>query len=111
MPARESKNRFDLAPDQRQTASLLERLLGKAVAYRYVDFCRLAAGAFELRVSQPLAAHALRELDSLLRLSLQVPLEAKTDIPPDEEKESDARRALAEIGFDEDAIQRAVPEA
>jgi hypothetical protein len=63
----ERANVFDLSPEQQDTASLLRRLLGQAIADRYVDFCRLAAGAFTLNVSRPVAAHALRELDSLLR--------------------------------------------
>ena len=37
-------NAFDLSPEQQETASLLQRLLGSAIANRYVDFCRLAAG-------------------------------------------------------------------
>jgi hypothetical protein len=41
----EPVNAFDLPPEQQDTASLLDRLLGKAIADRYVDFCRLAAGA------------------------------------------------------------------
>ena len=36
----------------------------------YVDFCRLASGALPLRVSIPLAAHAWRELESILRQTL-----------------------------------------
>jgi hypothetical protein len=58
-----SVNTFDLSAEQQNTASLLDRLLGKAISDRYVvDFCRLAAGAFALNVSRPIAAHALREL-------------------------------------------------
>jgi hypothetical protein len=38
----ESANTFDLTTEQQHTASLLDRLLGKAIADRYVDFCRLA---------------------------------------------------------------------
>ena len=53
-------NTYDLSAEQQNTAALLERLLGRAIANRYVDFCRLAAGAFALHVSRPVAAHALR---------------------------------------------------
>jgi hypothetical protein len=70
-------NTFDLSPERQQTADLLQRLLGSAIASRYVDFCRLSAGAFALNVSRPLAAHALRELDSMLRGALEVPMEAR----------------------------------
>ena len=63
----EHANTFELSPEEQDTASLLRRLLGKAIADRYVDFCRLAGGVFALNVSRPVAAHALRELDSMLR--------------------------------------------
>jgi len=46
-------NTYDLSGEQQNTAALLERLLGRAIANRYVDFCRLAAGAFALHVSRP----------------------------------------------------------
>ncbi|MFB6453562.1 hypothetical protein [Bradyrhizobium tunisiense] len=66
---------FDLSPEQQNTTTLIQRLLGKRIADRYVDFCRLAAGAFALRVSSPMAAHALRELESILRQTLEVPMD------------------------------------
>ncbi len=104
----ESTNTFDLSPEQEDTASLLERLLGKAIADRYVDFCRLAAGAFALKVSRPVAAHTLRELDSMLRHVLEVPMEARApEQPGDAERLDEARRQLSALGFDEVAIQRA----
>jgi hypothetical protein len=68
-----SVNTFDLSAEQQNTTSLLDRLLGKAISV--VDFCRLAAGAFALNVSRPIAAHALRELESTLRHVLEVPME------------------------------------
>ncbi|SRR5258708_25847431 len=70
----EPLNTFALSPEQQDTALLLQRLLGKAITDRYIDFCRLAAGAFPLIVSRPMAAHALRELDSTLRHVLEVPM-------------------------------------
>ena len=105
----ELTNAFDLSPEQQDTASLLRRLLGKAVAYRYIDFCRLAAGAFALNVSRPMAAHALRELDSTLRHALAVPMDAKVpDQPENAEKIVEARKLLKALGcFDDGAIQRA----
>jgi hypothetical protein len=36
---------FDLSPEQQNTTALIQRLLGKRIADRYVDFCRLAIGA------------------------------------------------------------------
>ncbi len=104
----ESVEQFDLTPEQRDTAARLDRLLGTAVADRYTDFCRLAAGACELRVARPIAAHALRELDSLLRHILEVPMDARA---VEDEKTTEliekARQSLIEHGFDEPAIQRA----
>jgi hypothetical protein len=103
----EQINTFGLSSEQQDTAGLLLRLLGKAIADRYVDFCRLAAGAFELRVSRPLAAHALRELESLLRRVLEVPMEAKAALPIDPDKLKQAQEQLAIIGFQDADIGRA----
>ena len=101
-------NAFDLSPEQQDTLALLQRLLGKAIADRYADFCRLAAGAFDLNVSRPMAAHALRELDSMLRRVLEVPMDAKaTDDQDNAENIAKARHDLTALGFDEAAIQRA----
>jgi hypothetical protein len=71
----EPAKRPDLSPEQQNTTALIRQLLGKSLADRYVDFCRLASGAFPLRVSIPLAAHALRELESILRQTLAGPME------------------------------------
>lgn len=99
---------FDLTPEQQNTSILLQRLLGSAIADRYADFCRLAAGACDLRVGRPIAAHALRELDSLLRHVLQVPMDAKAaeDATTAAQIEK-ARQSLIEQEFDESAVQRA----
>jgi hypothetical protein len=104
----ETQNNFDLTAEQQDTASLLDRLLGKAIADRYVDFCRLAAGAFALNTSRPAAAHALRELDSTLRHVLEVPMDAKApETLDDTERLSKAREQLKALGFEDAAIQRA----
>lgn len=104
----EVDNSSELTPEQENTTNLLERMLGRAIANRYVDFCRLASGAFELRVSRPVAGHALRELESTLRDALKVPLEVKViGAAIDPEKLDRARRALEEIGFDGAAVDRA----
>jgi len=104
----EPANTFDLTTEQQHTASLLDRLLGKAIADRYVDFCRLAAGAFALNVSRPAAAHALRELESTLRHVLEAPMEAKAPNEPDTGKLDEALKQLSALDFDESAIQRAI---
>jgi hypothetical protein len=102
-------NTYDLSAEQQNTAALLERLLGRAIANRYVDFCRLAAGAFALHVSRPVAAHALRELESMLRGTLAVPMEATdSEETPDQERLEKARNRLAELGFDAEAINQAL---
>lgn len=81
-----------LSPEQADTDRVLRRLLGTAVADRYADFCRLVAGTLPLTVSRPLAGHALRELDSLIRHVLAVPMDAI--VPEDtaqEELRADSR--------------------
>lgn len=98
---------FDLSPEQQNTAVLIQRLLGKSIADRYVDFCRLAAGAFPLRVSSPIAAHALRELESMLRQTLEVPMEVT--ITPSQQsidKIEAAKAQLRKLGFSEVELQR-----
>jgi hypothetical protein len=102
-------NAFDLSQERQDTASLLNRLLGNTIADRYVDFCRLASGAFRITVSRPLAAHALRELDSTLRHVLAVPMEAKNPGQPENADQLDkAGKCLSDFGFDQAVIQRAV---
>lgn len=98
---------FDLSPEQQSTTSLIQRLLGKRIADRYVDFCRLASGAFALRVSSPIAAHALRELESILRQTLEVPMEvAITPSQEDIDKIEKAKAQLQELGYTPDVVQR-----
>ena len=98
---------FDLSPEQQSTTSLIQRLLGKRIADRYVDFCRLAAGAFALRVSSPIAAHALRELESILRQTLEVPMEvAITPSQEEIDKIKKAKAHLQALGFNDDEVQR-----
>lgn len=104
----QSPEAFTLSQEQEDTAILVERLLGRAVANRYVDFSRLAASATGLRVSRPLAGHALRELESMIRASLVVPMDAKASIDAqDTQRSGEAARALKQIGYDDDSIERA----
>ncbi|MGA8615315.1 MAG: hypothetical protein WB760_27270 [Xanthobacteraceae bacterium] len=101
-------NAFDLSPQQQETTSLLQRLLGNAIANRYVDFSRLAAGAFALNVSRPIAAHALRELDSMLRSALEVPMQARAlQTERDVTRIARAREKLLLLGFDDQTLRRA----
>lgn len=103
----EETNKFDLADEQQDTADLLERLFGKSVSDRYVDFCRLSAGAFDLRVSTPMAAHAIRELDSILRQTLEAPLAARVAVSDaDEARIAKALAALGELALDNNETDR-----
>lgn len=105
----DNPNTFDLSPEQQQTSALLKQVLGDAISDRYVDFCRLTASAFALRVATPLAAHALRELESTLRQTLVVPFEAQPVEPTDlKDKLTAARKALRDIGFENDPVETAL---
>lgn len=100
---------FDLSREQQDTAALIQRLLGRRIADRYVDFCRLAAGAVPLRVSSPLAAHALREFDSILRQTLELPMEVAIEpSQQDIENMDKARAQLRAIGYDDEKISYAI---
>lgn len=100
---------FALSADQQGTADLLERLFGRTIANRYLDFNRLAAGATHLRVSKPLAAHAIRELESMIRTALEVPMDARAPVSATDTKRSDdAASALKKLGYDDNAVQRAL---
>jgi hypothetical protein len=100
---------FELSSEQRDTRNLLHELLGQSIAARYEDFCRLSAGVFVLNVSTPVAAHALRELESLLRSVLEVPMEAVAIEEPGHDVKSEAaRKLLAKLKFDQEAINRAI---
>jgi hypothetical protein len=98
---------FVLAPEQEDTVALLDRLFGPAMANRYTDFCQLAASATGLRVTRPLAAHALREIESWVRGSLEVPMDAKARSTTDPH-EADVSASLEALGYQPEAIQRAI---
>ena len=97
-----------LSVGQQDTANLLERLLGRAITDRYVDFCRFACGAFELRVSRPVAAHALRELEGILRRTLKASLEIRPIEEPIDPLHAQARDELSKLGIESAAIERAI---
>jgi hypothetical protein len=99
----------DLSPEQRDTEALTRRLLGPQIADRYVDFCRLAAGECDLRVSTPIAGHALRELESIVRQTLAVPMDVDYAATPEElDMVEDARRQLSELGFTKVKVDAAI---
>lgn len=98
----------DMSEEQRHTASLLQRLLGKRTADRYVDFCRLAAGTLPLRVSVPLAGHAMREIEALLRQFLATPADLTVAVTPEaKDRLERADAALRALGYDKQAVDRA----
>jgi hypothetical protein len=102
---------FDLSPEQRDTTALVQRLLGQRIADRYFDFCRMASGAVPLRVSSPMAGHALRELESILRGTLEVPMNVIMTPSDDEiERIVKATAQLEDLGFDDEQIQRVARE-
>jgi hypothetical protein len=104
----DSADPFGLSEEQADTDRLLGQLLGTAIADRYADFCRLSSGRLPLTVSRPLAGHALRELDSLIRHVLAVPMDARAvDNTEQEKSRRKARRLLKKMGFDDPAVQRA----
>jgi hypothetical protein len=104
-----SKVDIVLSPEQRDTTALLQRLFGRPVADRYTDFCRLASGASGLRVSRPMAAHALRELESMLRQALEAPFDARSVTnPSDPKRVNEIKSSMQRLGFNADAIRRAL---
>jgi hypothetical protein len=97
-----------LSEEQADINRLLRQLLGTAIADRHVDFCRLSSGRLPLIVSRPLAGHVLRELDSLIRSVLTVPLDARAaDTDQQKALRREARRTLKKMGFDDAAVRRA----
>ncbi|QBQ95927.1 hypothetical protein [Paraburkholderia pallida] len=99
----------DLSEEQRDTTNLLSHLLGQAFADRYVDFCRLVGEKISLRVSRPLAAHALREFESSLRQTLTTVTDARQVFSVSEQENLQrAAQELAVLGFDDTAIRRAL---
>ena len=103
---RDKEESFALSPRQVDTDRSLRQLFGTAIADRYVDFCRLCSGHLPLKVSRPLAGHALRELDSSIRSVLAVPMDAVAqDDKEQAEKRAEALRFLKDMNFDEDVRQ------
>ncbi len=104
-----SKEPFALTPEQRDTGALLERLLGTAVAERYVDFLKLAEGSTDLRVTIPLAGHALREIEGTIRDALAASMDAEAELDVGHnEQENKVVTALSSLGYSSDSIERAI---
>jgi hypothetical protein len=99
---------FLLTPEQQDTGALLERLLGTAMAERYVDLLKLTAEATGLNVTIPLAGHALREMESTIRLTLGASMDAEAEQEVDTAQSEKVAEALRPLGYSKDDIDRAV---
>src|SRR5258706_12585881 len=99
---------FMLSPEQQDTGALLERLLGTAMAERYVDFLKLTAEATGLRATIPLAGHALREMESTIRVTLGASMDAEAEQEEDRARAEKVAEALRPLGYPQDDIDRAV---
>jgi hypothetical protein len=100
------ENHSLLTAEQSQTAETLRSLLGAAVANRYVDFCKLVSGNLPLHTTRPLAAHALRELEALVRTVLAAPMDAVLVESPEAKIErKQAVKAVKAFGYSEEALQ------
>jgi hypothetical protein len=98
----------DLNDEDRDTADALRQLLGQTFADRYIDFCRLTSGALPLRVTRPLAAHAIREFESSLRSALIVHGERATEETVDQLTLQQVSEYLSTLNFNRSAIDRAL---
>jgi hypothetical protein len=99
-------SRLPLTSEQTATAETLRLLLGTAVANRYMDFCQLVGGTLPLHTTLPLAAHALRELEALVRAVLAAPMDAVVAESPEAKiQRRKAVESLKALGYDDDALQ------
>jgi hypothetical protein len=97
----------DFSEQQGATAQLLTQVLGATFADRYLDACRLASGTLPLRVSRPLAAHAMREFESSLRDVLAI--HGENNAKPAAISKRTLKllsAAIKDLGFDTGAMQR-----
>jgi hypothetical protein len=109
--ANASNEPFALTSEQRDTGALLERLLGTAVAERYIDFLKLAAGSTNLRVTIPLAGHALREIEGTIRNTLAASMDVEVeqdDIDIYSEPETKIVETLSSLGYSKEASESAI---
>jgi len=92
--------------EQIATAETLRLLLGPAVANRYMDFCQLVSGTLPLHTIRPLAAHALRELEALVRAVLATPMDAVlVESPEAKVVRKKAVKAVKAFGYDDEVLQ------
>ncbi|MFB9268375.1 hypothetical protein ACFFWD_35555 [Bradyrhizobium erythrophlei] len=102
----QTESRLPLTSEQTATGETLRLLLGTAVANRYLDFCELVSGTLPLHTTLPLAAHALRELEALVRAVLAAPMDAVIAESPEAKiQRRKAVESLKAFGYDDDALQ------
>jgi hypothetical protein len=102
----QTEGRLPLPSEQTATAETLRLLLGTAVANRYLDFCQLVSGTLPLHTTLPLAAHALRELEALVRTVLAAPMDAVVAESPEAKlQRRKAVKSLKSFGYDDDVLQ------
>ncbi|PSO22718.1 hypothetical protein C7G41_33915 [Bradyrhizobium sp. MOS002] len=95
-----------LTSEQTETAETLRLLLGTAVANRYIDFCQIVGGTLPLLANLPPAAHALRELEGLVRAVLAAPMDAiPTESADSEKTRNEALEALKAFGYDNEVLE------
>jgi hypothetical protein len=98
-------NVVPLTSEQTETAETLRLLLGTAVANRYIDFCQIVSGTLPLLATLPPAAHALRELEGLVRAVLAAPMDAIPIESAETEKIRDeAVKAVKAFGYDNEVL-------
>jgi hypothetical protein len=101
-----TESRLPPTSEQAATAETLRLLLGPAVANRYVDFCQLVSGTLPLHTTLPLAAHALRELEALVRAVLATPMDAVlVESPEAKVVRKKAVKAVKAFGYDDEVLQ------
>jgi hypothetical protein len=98
-------NVVPLTSEQTETAETLRLLLGTAVANRYIDFCQIVSGTLPLLATLPPAAHALRELEGLVRAVLAAPMDAiPVESAESEKTRNEAVEAVKAFGYDNEVL-------
>ncbi|WP_441232726.1 hypothetical protein [Bradyrhizobium sp. 1200_D9_N1_1] len=76
------------------------------MANRYIDFCQIVSGTLPLLANLPPAAHALRELEGLVRAVLAAPMDAiPTESAESEKTRNEALEAVKAFGYDNEVLE------
>ncbi|TAL01557.1 MAG: hypothetical protein EPO08_09885 [Rhodospirillaceae bacterium] len=96
-----------MTPEQIETKKLLTRTLGQEFATRYEDLCTLSTPLASLQIDLPLATHAMREMESMLRGIL--PKSGLPELTAETKgKLEQAKRQLLDLKFDSQRVHDAV---